>query len=266
MLLAGRTCVVTGGASGIGAATARVLVREGARVAVLDRRADDARAVVEALAPADGGPHLALEADVADPAAVRRAFTAVLEAFGRLDGLVSCAGIRITGDPLEVTPEDWHHVMDVNLSGAFYCAQHAGRAMVAQGSGSIVNISSAAGLVAVDRRVAYNASKAGLLGLTRGLARDLGGRGVRVNAVCPGLIRTPLTEPYFEDEAWVAALSDVIPSGSAGEPEHIGDACAFLLSDLAAYITGIALPVDGGFTAYGSFGSPSAFTADRRAR
>ena len=140
-------------------------------------------------------------------------------------------------------------MIDVNLGGTFHCSQAAARTMVAAGGGSIVNVASTSALAADPSRTAYCASKAGILGLTRAMALDLGPHGVRVNAVCPGLVRTPLTEPYFADQAFVDGLADVSPLGRAADPAEMADVVAFLAGDGARHVTGVALPVDGGFLA-----------------
>lgn len=163
-----------------------------------------------------------------DAAGVSAVIEAVRSEHGRIDVLVNCAGIREIAPALELAAEEWQRVIDVNLGGTFYCAQATGRVMAAAGRGAIVNVSSTSGLSADPSRVAYCASKAGILGLTRALALDLGRYGVRVNAVCPGLTRTPLTESYFDDDAFVAGLAEVVPLGRAADPGDIADVVLFL--------------------------------------
>lgn len=267
MILNSKRAVITGGASGIGEGSARVFAREGARVAVLDRTADKAEEVAASLPEVAAGDHLAVAVDVADEDSIEAAFAAVDDAFGGVDVLVNSAGVRGTGDPLESSLEEWRFVLDVNLTGTFVCAVKAAQRMVDQGSGgSIVNIASTAGLLAVNQRTAYCASKAGVLGLTRSLALDLGDRGVRVNAICPGLTRTGLTDPYFADQDWVAQIEADIPLHRTGDPRDLAEAIAFLASDMSAYVTGVALPVDGGMIATRPLGGGgTAFTAKRSA-
>lgn len=267
MLLDGKWTVVTGGASGIGAGTARVFAREGAHVAVLDRTFETAKQVCSELPSVSGAEHIALEVDVSLPESIDAAFAQIDQTFGRVDVLVNCAGVRGTGSPLDATLEEWRFVMDVNLTGTFYCAQHAARRMVQQGGGgSIVNIASTAGILAVNKRTAYCASKAGVLGLTRSLALDLGEHGIRVNAICPGLTKTGLTAPYFQDESWVQLVEADIPLRRSAEPVDLAEAIAFLASDMSGYLTGVSLPVDGGMAATRPLGGGgTAFSAERKA-
>jgi NAD(P)-dependent dehydrogenase (short-subunit alcohol dehydrogenase family) len=267
MILKNKRTIVTGAASGIGEGTARAFAEHGARVAALDRDAEGAAKVAAELAAVDAGDHLAHEVDVASTESIDAAFAAVDEAFGGVDVLVNCAGVRGTGSPLEASMEEWRFVIDVNLTGSFYCAQLAARRMADQGEGgSIVNIASTAGLMAVNQRTAYCASKAGVIGLTKSLALDLGDLGIRVNAICPGLTHTGLTAPYFEDEAWTEQVVADIPLKRTGQPEDLASAIAFLASDMSGYISGVALPVDGGMIATRPLGGGgSAFSAKRAA-
>jgi NAD(P)-dependent dehydrogenase (short-subunit alcohol dehydrogenase family) len=241
MLLAGRTAVVTGGSSGIGREVALLFAREGASVALLDVAVEAG----EALAAELGDRGSFVRCDVSSRDDVDRAFAELAPP----DVLVNCAGIREIVGPLELEADDWARVIGVNLSGTFYCSQAAARLMAGRGGGSIVNIASGAGLVAAPNRPAYTTSKTGVIGLTRSFAADLGRHRIRVNAVCPGLIRTPLTEQYFADEEWAASLDESLPLGGPGLPEHVAQAVLFLASPMSAYVTGIALPVDGGFLA-----------------
>jgi NAD(P)-dependent dehydrogenase (short-subunit alcohol dehydrogenase family) len=236
--LAGRVAVVTGAAGGLGAAVADRLAANGAAVERIDLEGDGRRV------------------DVRNAAAVAAAFDEI----GWVDILVNCAGIREIVPVLELSAEEWQRVIDVNLGGTFHCSQAAARAMAEAGAGSIVNVASTSALAADPSRTAYCASKAGILGLTRAMALDLGPRGVRVNAVCPGLVRTPLTEAYFADQSFVHGLADVAPLGRAADPADVADVVVFLAGDGARHVSGVALPVDGGFLAGKSWGG-GPFTA-----
>ena len=234
-MLENRVVLVTGAASGIGREIAERFAREGARVTGFDRAGD-----------AD------IRGDVRSPAEVERAVAQVVAAEGRLDVLVNSAGVREIGDVYTMATDEWDNVIAVNLSGTFYCCQAAARSMREAGSGAIVNISSVGGLIGLARRPAYTAAKHGVIGLTKSLARDLGPAGIRVNAICPGLIRTPLTERYF-DEAFEEGLRTVVPQGRPGAPSDVADAALYLASDQSAYVNGVALTVDGGWLAEKSF-------------
>ncbi|MGE0066289.1 MAG: SDR family NAD(P)-dependent oxidoreductase [Solirubrobacterales bacterium] len=267
MILQGKSAVITGAASGIGAGSARVFAREGARVALLDREIDQAREVLAELPAAAEGDHVAVEVDVASPESIEVAFGQVDAAFDGVDALANCAGVRGVGSSLELTLEEWRFIHDVNLTGSFLCAQHAARRMVDRGrGGSIVNISSTSAVASNNRRMAYSSSKAGVLGMTRGLALDLGEYGIRVNAVCPGLTKTGLTAPYFEDPNWVKQVVAGIPVGHAAEPEELAEVIAFLASDRASFVSGVTLPVDGAMLAVQQLGGESTnFSVDRPA-
>jgi NAD(P)-dependent dehydrogenase (short-subunit alcohol dehydrogenase family) len=157
--------------------------------------------------------------------------------------------------------DEWDNVIAVNLSGTFYCCQAAARHMRESGRGAIVNIASVGGLIGLARRPAYTASKHGVVGLTKSLARDLGPAGIRVNAICPGLVRTPLTEQYFAEAAFEAGLETVVPQGRVGTAGDVADAALYLASDQSGYVNGVALTVDGGWLAEKSFAAGEAAAA-----
>jgi NAD(P)-dependent dehydrogenase (short-subunit alcohol dehydrogenase family) len=243
MLFENRVAVVTGVDGGMGRAIAEGLANEGATVVGMDRVAGDGN---------QPGVAKAIQVDVSSSDAVAAAFVEVFELYEHIDVLVNCVGIREISPTLELPVDVWGDILAVNLSGTFYCCQAAARGGRMDG-GAIVNVASVSGLMGEESRPAYTASKHGVVGLTRVLARDLAPNRIRANAVCPGLIRTPLTERFFSDKAFVDGLPNFIPLGFAGEPRHIANAVMFLASDLAEYITGVALPVDGGFTAEKAF-------------
>jgi 3-oxoacyl-[acyl-carrier protein] reductase len=263
MLLEGRVAVVTGASGGIGREIAAQFAAQGARVGVCDYERTSAERVVTELEAAGGNAPFAVAVDVRNAAAVEEAAEAVVGEAGRIDILVNCAGVREIGDAYELAAAEWENVIAVNLSGAFYWCQSAARRMRETGGGSIVNISSVGGLIGLSRRPAYTASKHGLIGLTKSLAHDLAADGIRVNAICPGLIRTPLTEQYFTDERFEQELAHVIPQGRVGTVGEVAQAALYLASDMASYVSGIALTVDGGWLAEKSFaatgGDSSAF-------
>jgi meso-butanediol dehydrogenase / (S,S)-butanediol dehydrogenase / diacetyl reductase len=267
MILESKQAVITGAASGIGAGSARVFAREGARVALLDREIGQAESVLAELPSVPAGEHIAVQVDVADPGSIDSAFEEIDSKMGAIDALANCAGVRGVGSSLEITLEEWTFIHDVNLTGTFYCSQLAARRMVGRGNGgSIVNISSTSAVASNNRRMAYSSSKAGVLGLTRGLALDLGEFGIRVNAVCPGLTKTGLTTPYFDDPDWVERAVGIIPVGHHAEPDELGEVIAFLASDRANFVSGVTLPVDGGMLAAQQLGGENTkFSQDRSA-
>jgi 3-oxoacyl-[acyl-carrier protein] reductase len=244
--LSGKVALVTGGSRGIGAAIARRLAQEGASVAVNYAGRADAAAEVVASIEHSGGTARAFQADVSDPKACTELVTAVAEAFGGMDILVNNAGITRDGLLVRMSDEDWGAVIDTNLSGAFYATRAAGKLMMKARSGSIVTIASVVGLVGNAGQVNYAAAKAGLVGMTKSVARELASRNVRANAIAPGFIATEMTDALPEAARDAAAAS--IAMGRFGTPEDIAAAAAFLASDDASYITGQVIAVDGGMT------------------
>lgn len=244
----GQTTIVTGGASGIGAACVHRLVDEGANVVVADISEAEARKVVDNI-DADNGL-LAVGADVSDKSQVERLFSDVEDQFGAIDGLVNSAGVRGIGSILDLDRDVWRENVAVNLEGClntsevFACmARKSGR------SGVIVNVSSRSGITANNNRLAYVTAKHGVIGLTRAVAMDLAPFGIRVNAVAPGMIRTPMTEFMFEDPENEKRIRAAHPIGREGAPEEVAAVVAFLFSNDSSFVTGAIIPVDGGASA-----------------
>jgi len=240
-----RVAVVTGGGSGIGRATCSRLAADGLTLAVLDVDPEAAKAA----AGADG---LGLGVDVAEPAAVEAAFAEIARTLGRVEVLVANAGI--TGSPeatvCHTTPvEEWDRVHAVNVRGPFLCARAVLPGMIEAGSGKIIIVASVAGLVAFPGRCAYTASKGAALMLAKSLAVDYGPFGIRSNAVCPGMVHTPMTAWRLDVDEMRAAVESRIPIGRVAAPDDIADAIALLASDRLAYMNGSALVLDGGWTA-----------------
>lgn len=245
MLLKDKVAVITGGAgvNGLGFATARLMAAHGARIVLLDL----ARAEPAAAAAKLGAGHLGLVADVTDKAACNAAIAAALEAFGRVDVLVNNAGITQPRRTVEITPADYDAVLDVSLRGTLYMSQAVIPVMQRQGGGSIICISSVSaqrggGILGGPH---YSAAKAGVLGLARAMARELGPDAIRVNSITPGLIETDISKGKLSDER-KQEITHTIPLGRLGAAADVAGACLFLASDLSSYCTGITLDVNGG--------------------
>lgn len=239
-----KVALITGGSRGIGRACALELARRGAAVAITYQSNEAAaREAVEGL-KALGARAQALKLELADPEACAKAVDAVVESLGRLDVLVNNAGLALDGLVMRTKPEDWQRQLDVNLSGAFYLVKAASRPMVKQRSGAIVNLTSVVGEMGNAGQSGYAATKAGLIGFTKALARELAGRNIRVNAVSPGFIETDMTSRIAGDAREKLVAS--IPLARMGSADEVARAVAFLASEQASYITGEVLRVNGG--------------------
>ena len=250
-LVQGKVALVTGGASGIGRATSLIFAREGAKVAVSDLNLAGCEDTVAMIRKA-GGEASSVKCNVAASAEVQAMVSQVIKTYGRLDCAFNNAGVAPAGGRIgEVSEDDWNFVISVNLTGVWLCMKYELAQMLAQGSGTIVNTASIMGLVGERRTGAYCAAKHGVVGITKTAALEYARKNIRVNAVCPGSTDTPMMRAGFEgdprrEEAYKASH----PLGRLGTPEDIGEAVVWMSSDEASFVTGLALPVDGGYTAH----------------
>lgn len=245
--LAGEACVVSGAASGIGAAIAHSLAQADARVALLDRDAAACEAQAAALR-AQGATALAVTCDIADAGAVAAAARTVEAELGAPSVLVNNAGLLRAAALAEVDLAQWNEVLSINLTGYLLCARAFGAGMRAAGRGSIVHVASIAGLFPQTGSGAYSASKAGVLLMSRQLAVEWGPQGVRSNAICPGMIRTALSAKFYEEPGFEARRAAVTASRRVGEPQDIADVALFLASPRSGYVNGAEIVVDGGMS------------------
>lgn len=248
--LEGKAALVTGAGSGIGRAAAAVFAREGARVIVSDVNVEGGEETVAAIQK-QGGEARFIRCDISKPAEVEALIRGTVEAFGRLDCAVNNAGIAGVMAPTADYPEEiWDRIMATNLKGVWLCMKQEIQQMLKQGGGSIVNTASAAGLVGMPMAPAYVAAKHGVVGLTKTAALEYAKANIRINAVCPGVVRTPMiTSGINGSPELEAAVVSIEPVGRMGQPEEIGEALVWLSSSAASFITGAALPVDGGIVA-----------------
>lgn len=252
--LTDKTAVVTGAGSGIGRATAILFAAEGAVVGVIDRDPSAAKETVEKIR-LNGGQATALIADVTSAQHIDSAFAEFTTSSGGLDVVCNCAGVLTTGTALDASEEDWDRCLAVNAKGTFLSCRAAIPAMASRGGGSIINIASVAGLRGQRGFAAYSASKGAVISLTRSLAIDFGGLGIRANVVCPGAIPTPMTDQMFRsrgDGDLTQGMNETIvryPLRKLGTPEDIAQAALYLASDAAGHVTGSTITVDGGLTA-----------------
>lgn len=245
----GKVALVTGAASGIGRAAALQLAGRGARVVVADLDPDGLDAVVAEITGA-GGEATAVPTDVADPEQITRLVASAVATYGRLDLALNNAGLSGTYAALaDQTLESWEHTLAVNLTGVFLCLQAEIPAMLATGGGAIVNTASAAGQMGFANLPAYVASKHGVIGLTKSVALEFARKGVRVNAICPGTVRTRMIREFAGSDEAVEQMGRMAPMARIGEPDEVAEAAVWLLSDAARFVTGHALAVDGGVLA-----------------
>jgi NAD(P)-dependent dehydrogenase (short-subunit alcohol dehydrogenase family) len=249
--LTGRSAIVTGAASGIGRATCLALAEAGVDLLLADLNEE---ALVEVAAEAGRFDRRAvsMRVDVTREEDVRAMAARAVDGLGSVDALVNAAGINVRRPVLEYSAEEIERIWRVNLFGVLYCCRAIGRLMVEQRGGSIVNVSSVMDHLAAPNRAIYNASKGGVSQITRALGVEWAAHGVRVNAVGPGYVRTPLLTQILSDPAWVARLEAATPMGRLAEPAEIATAILFLLSDAASHVTATVLYVDGGYTAFGA--------------
>lgn len=246
--LDGQVCVVTGAAGGIGTSIVEAFVAAGARVALLDRDADKTIALAERLRTT-GGDVVAIGCDIGDAASVTQAAERVERDLGPVDVLVNNAGLLRAGGIETIGLDAWNAMLQVNLTGYMLCSQAFGRAMLARGAGSLVHVASIAARYPQTHSGAYSASKAAVAMLARQLAAEWGPRGIRSNTVCPGMIRTPLSESFYASGDIEARRSAMTASRRIGRPDDIANVVAFLASPRAAYVNGAELVVDGGLDA-----------------
>lgn len=253
--LAGKVALVTGGASGIGRATALAMARQGARLVIADMQEEGGQQTVHRITE-DGGQAHFVKTDVTQASAVEALLSQTVATYGRLDCAYNNAGISgagIAGTHRALTaeyPEErWHQVLAINLTGVWLCMKYELQQMLKQGGGAIVNTASVAGLAGLPSASAYVASKHGVVGLTKTAALEYARNGIRVNCVCPGYIETPMTAPGMQDPARLALMRASEPVGRMGQPEEVAEAVVWLCSDAASFVTGHTMTVDGGYMA-----------------
>jgi NAD(P)-dependent dehydrogenase (short-subunit alcohol dehydrogenase family) len=242
----GKVAFVTGAASGIGRATSIAFAREGARVAILDRTEDALQQTADTIR-ANGGEAVIIACDVALPERVEAAVARVVDTFGRIDIAFNNAGVENTAAPVaEITLESWDRILDINLRGTFLCMKHEIAQMLRQGSGVVVNTASGAGIRGVAGGASYAASKHAIIGLTKSAALDYAEANIRVNAILPGNIETPMMDRFTGGD--IQKAIDLEPVGRLGKPEEIAEAVLWMSSDLGAFVTGASISVDGGWS------------------
>ena len=245
-LLKDKVALVTGGSSGIGRATAKMFFREGAKVVVADVDRDGGAGTVSWIRE-KGGDGVFVECDVSNPEDIEAMIEKVINVYNRLDCAFNNAGVGGGKSTVDCTEEEWNHVININLKGVWLCMKYEIPEILKVGGGSIVNTSSAAGLTGSPNRPAYTASKHGVIGLTKVAALEYAESGIRVNAICPGGVRTRMLDPLLSNKEYADSLLSRHPMRRIAQPEEIAEAVVWLCSDLASFVTGVALPVDGGY-------------------
>ena len=246
MRLKDKTAIITGGGTGIGLATARAFYQEGAKIILFGRRKKKLEKAVEKL----GGSAIIVQGDMTNNNDLDQLINETLHNFQKIDILVNNAGL-FNGSPLhEISDSQWDEIMDINIRSVFQLTRRVLPAMLSQKYGSIIHISSILGLIAVPQVAAYNVSKGALNQFSRSIAVEYGSSGIRSNSICPGLIATDMTADLMKDADLMKEWSKEYPIGRFGKPEDVANACLYLASDESSFVTGITLPVDGGFTAH----------------
>ena len=246
MRLEGKSAIITGGGSGIGLACTRLFSKEGAKVAIMGRKQDR----LEAAAKEVGGQVLAVVGDLTNNNDLDNVISKTLNAFDKIDIVVNNGGV-FAGFPLhETKDEDWDTIMDTNIRSVFQLTKRVLPHMMKRKAGAFIHISSILGLVAAPGVAAYNVSKGALLQFNRSIAIEYGSMGIRSNAVCPGMVKTEMTEELMKDKELMQEWSKDYPIGRFGVPKDVANACLYLASDESSFVTGVAFPVDGGFTAH----------------
>lgn len=246
MRLENKVAIVTGAADGLGRSMAMELAGEGATIGVADVDAEKAEQVAAEIS-GGGGEAKPVTVDVSRLDNTQTMANSILDAFGQIDILINNAGVRATSPFLEHSEESWRHTLDVDLTGPFLCMQACIPHMISNGGGKVLNIASIAGVMGLKNRVAYCAAKSGIIGLTKAAAFELSDQNICVNAIAPGVIETPLTASYFENEAFADLITKETPLGRWGQPIDIAKAAVFLASNESDFISGVVLPVDGGW-------------------
>lgn len=243
-----KVAIITGGSRGIGKATAELLSQHGAKIVIADILEEESASTANEIAK-NGGEAIAVKTDVSTKTDVDNLVNATINKFGKIDILINNAGIYRTAPTENLSEEEWERVLDINLKGYFLCAQAAGKEMIKQKYGRVVNISSVAGLGGFSNSAAYCASKAAIILLTKTLAIDWAKYNIRVNAICPGVIKTAMTDPLLKDTGFQEMIKGRVPLSREGTPEEIAAGVLFLVSDASSYMTGHAMVIDGGWTA-----------------